>query len=281
MIKQLLSSNASKQIPNVSKPSSITALVSPNSLLNLRPKYEFSPSYFTGGNWRLLPHINQRILPAAPTDIKGVDTAAYFMISRAISHKSAPRVIQNRFFLLKFLPKSHYLSLARKSNVAYTFSNFRISILNSSDLEACFSKYKGSYRNLDYFKTQPHPMGSAVARTKYRKFVKRELHKHLWDVVPNLESEIVKVSGIFCFRFTAVPTTEEELQLVSNDIRKAVNKVYCDNIYHQNLQRYVRLQDDRGGSSSLTQNVQKENNIDANQVPGFYPKLPFLFSRKK
>lgn len=281
MIKHFLSNNASKQKPFVSKPSSIATLVSPNSLINVSTKFEYSPSYFVGGNWRVLPHIDQKTLPAAPTDIKGIDTAAHFMSYRVVSHKSTPRVVQNKFFMLKFLPRNHYLSFARKSNIAYTFSNFRMNILNSSELEKSFSQYSGSLRNLEFFKTQPYPMGSAVARTKYRKFVKRELHKHLWDVVPNVGSEIAKVSGIFCFRFSAVPTTQEELQLVSNDIRKAVNRVYCDKIYSQNLQKFVNLQDQRGGLRSLMQSVQKENHIDANMVPGFYPKLPFLLGQKK
>lgn len=280
MIKHLLLTNASKRTPFVSNPSSITSLVSPNNLISILPNYEYSPSYFTRGNWRTLPHINQKTLPVDPTDIKGVDNVAYLMVNRAISNKSAPRVVQNRFFSLKFLPTTHYLSQARKSNVAYTFSNFRMSILNSPELGTCFSKYRGAFKNLDYFKTQPYPMGTAVARTKYRKFVKKELHKHLWGIVPNIESEIVKVSGIFCFRFSAVPTTREELQLVSNDIRKAVNKVYCDNIYFLSLQNFVSRQDNRSGLRSLMQNVQKENCIDANKVPGFYPKLPFLMSQK-
>lgn len=278
MFQLFLRNNCKKQKPFIAKPLPIEVSVSANPLINNLPQFKYSPSY-SSNDWSSLPHITQKCLPKEPTDIKGVANDAYMMISKTVAKKNVPKLIQTRFFLLKFLPLSHYLCQARKSNIAYTFTNFPVNVLNSPELSANFKKYNGSYRNLDFFSTQPSPMGTAVARTKYRKFVKRELHKSLWKIVKNEEPDIARVSGVYCFKFYAVPTTEEELKSVSLDLRIAVKKVCIDKSYNQSLLKYLQLQENLGNNRNLLQSIQKENNIDAANVPGYVPKLPYLVSR--
>lgn len=259
--------------PFVSKPSPITNLVSPNPLLKNKNEPVYAPSYFTGGNWKDLPHITQKSLPLKPTDIRGVDTLTYYQISRMIFSKSVPTLNKNRFFMLKFFPFDHHFSFSRKSNVAYTFSNRQVGLLNDRVLMDRFSKYKGKYKRLGFFNTQPLPLGTSVARTKYRKLVKRELHKSLWDVVPNVPQELAKVSGVFAFLFLAVPTVESELQKVSLEVRRAVETLYGNEEFNRSIREMVQRQT---FPRIPLGTFQLENHIDARKVPCYYPKLPYL-----
>ncbi|RKP30421.1 hypothetical protein METBISCDRAFT_9282, partial [Metschnikowia bicuspidata] len=213
-------------------------------------------------------------LPKLPEDIKGVDTSVYIPLNRKIGLKSCPTLLQTRFFALKYLPLNYDLCAARKSNIAYTFTNFQVSVLNSQSLAKQFSSYKGKYRHLPFFLTQPSPMGTAVTRSNYRKLVKRLLHDALLQTVS--DNDVAKVSGVFVFRFQAVPTTEEEIQLVKNDLIRAVQKVYSDTAYQKSLQSFVHSQNSKAQLDGVRKNVQRENTIDAHKVPGYVPKLPYL-----
>lgn len=277
MFKSLLRNSKKTPAPFIRKPAEITRLVAPNSLIGTRPEIKYSPSYYTGDNWRCLPHITNQSLPKTHLDIRGVDSAAYLMLNRKTNLKTFPKLERNRYFSLKFVPLNHYLASARKSNIAYTFTNSQVELLNSPQLAALFKNYKGPYRSLPYFQTQPAPMATAFARTRFRKLVKRALHEALHKVVPNNERGVAKVSGVYMFKFLAVPTTVAEIQSVRDHIMKAVKKVYGDENYGKSLQVFVAAQTKSGDKKSLLNSVLRENTIDAHEVPGYIPKLPFLF----
>lgn len=264
--------------PYIRKPTPITNLVAPNPLIGLYPEIKYSPIYHTGGNWRSLPHITNQCLPTTHLDIKGVDSAAYVMLNRRTSLKTFPKLMQNRFFSLRYIPLNHFLASARKSNIAYTFTNSQVDILNSPQLASQFKTYKGSYKSLPYFQTLPAPMSTAFARTKYRKLVKKALHEALHTVVPNNEKGVARVSGVYMFKFSAVPTTKEEIQSIRDNLVKAITKVYGDETFRQSLQLSVGSLMKSGDKKTLLKSILRENTIDAHEVPGYIPKLPFLIS---
>lgn len=223
-------------------------------------------------NW---PHITTKKLPRRPTDIKGVDHIAYTHVERKQMFKKMPMVKQNAFFKLKFFPYYHHLSLVRKSNIAYTFSNGGGSPLNDSELYKAFKAYKGPYARNAYFRTTPHPKDKAVARAKFRKLIKRSLFEALHAIVPN-EAPFT-VSGIWFFKFDASPRTEDDYAMIKRDMHSAVKKVHKDREFQLKLGQLLQKHNkDFNYGEILVKDATLENNPGANRVPGYYPKLPFI-----
>lgn len=277
MLQKILKSGTKTPGPFIKKPSPITALVNQNQLLRKDPKFKYSPSYINDKAWYDQPHFTKKALPEKPTDIKGVDSAAYQLMNDKSAIKNFPVLSRNRFFTLRFVDLKNDLSLGRKSNIAYTFTNYAVALLNDPKLGNKFKSYKGAFKNLPFFQTQPQPMGTAVARSKYRKLVKRTLHDALHRLVPNQELDIAKVSGVYLFRFTAVPVTEIDMQEVKSEIEKAIKKLYLNANYSKQSDEATKGPKQTGLRTKLLQHARKENTLDAHKVPGFVPKLPYLF----
>lgn len=239
--------------------------------------YTFDP-YRPFTDYKDLPHINTKKLPKKPTDIRGLDTAAFSHVGRKQMYKNMPHLLRNQFFSLKFFPSSHHLSLARKSNVAYTFSNRGGNVLNDADLQSAFSKYKGEYRKMPFFLTLPTPRDSAVHRGKYRKAVKTCLFESLHRIV--LAKEVKMVGGIFFFRFHNSPATAEDYERIRNDLDLAVATLVRDTAFQKLLRKIVQKQNqDFNNGERLLKEVRPENTLGAKRVPGYYPKLPYLRTR--
>lgn len=231
-------------------------------------------------DWKSLPHITDKALPQKPTDIKGVDAAAYTHMQRKQLLRNIPVLMQNKFFVLKFVDALHHLSLVRKSNIAYTFSNFGTPVLNDKTLEAAFKKYKGKYRQLNFFQSLPLATDTATERILYRKRVKRGLFQALHKNLPHAAAgDIRKVSGIFLFRFVTCPATHEDYLVLERDLDLAVNKILTHKAYVTNLANITDQQNKAFKNGKfLKQDVTVENTLGAENVPGYFPKLPFYTS---
>lgn len=223
------------------------------------------------------PHITSSKLPEKPTDIKGVDHSAYCHVERKQMFKKMPTLKTNQFFVLKFFPYYHHLSLVRKSNIAYTFSNNGGSPLNDYALYDAFKKYRGKYAKMSYFRTTPNPKDKAVARAKFRKLVKRSLFEALHEVVPEQQKDVKLVSGIWFFKFDLSPRTEEDYKQVKLDLLSAVKTVYKDRRFQKlTSDMLARHNKEQNYGESLVSDASHENNPGAAKVPGYFPKLPFL-----
>ncbi|KAF3990233.1 hypothetical protein FT663_03277 [Candidozyma haemuli var. vulneris] len=227
-------------------------------------------------NYAKFSHITNKKLPKEPTDIKGVDHAAYSHIERKQMYKKTPTVVHNAFFRLKYYPYYHHLSLVRKSNIAYTFSNIGGFPLNDRQLYEGFKSYKGPYSRNQYFKTTPHPKDTAVARAKFRKAVKKALFNALHEIVPETPKDIELVSGIWFFKFDASPRTEEDYNLITKDLAIAVKKVYKDQQFREQINQLSHLHNRNGTDRRLIRDAHLEVRPGSSYVPGYYPKLPFI-----
>lgn len=220
-------------------------------------------------------HTIEESLPNTATDIKGVDSAVYGHMQKKQILKKLPPLVNNKYFLLKFLPHQHYLALARKSNIAYTFTNRGGYKLNNLLLDKALANYNGKYKTLSFFQENLFPLNTAVNRAKYRKFVKRLLFE---AVIDNADIKTVSlVSGIFSFRFMTVPISEEDRHSVKNALDGAVKTVLHNKKFRDKLFQVVNLQNSNTKNiDQLLAEVSKYNTIGAKNVPGYYPKLPFL-----
>lgn len=226
------------------------------------------------------PHITDQKLPQAPTDIRGVDHAAYIHAERKKMLKKMPLLVRNKFFQLRFFPYYHFLSLVRKSNVAFTFSNRGGNVLNSKQLSDAFRAYKGPLRKLQWFQSSPHPKDTAVGRHLFRQVVKRGLFEALHSCVPNTPDLVRAVSGVWYFKFDESPFTQEDADMILVDLKKAVSRVHEDKNLQAELLKLLRgFNEDARNGASLIQDASMENCLDAKSVPGYYPKLPFMHQK--
>lgn len=185
-------------------------------------------------------------------------------------------VVQNSFFTLKFFPALHHLSLVRKSNVAYTFTNYGGPVLNDSQLLAEFAKYSGKYRNLNFFKSLPVAFGTASQRIKNRKLIKRSLFEALHNQVPSTPDAVRKISGIWFFKFNAAVATEKDIHTVKKSLALAVRKIYSNASFANEVARITEQQNqDKRAIKQLLREIRPENTLGAARVIGYYPKLPY------
>jgi hypothetical protein len=221
-------------------------------------------------------------LPEKPTDIKGVDQVVYKHVHRKQMIRKLPTLLSSKFFTLKFFPDLHHVSLARKSNIAYTFTNRGGFNLNDPLLAKSLTEYKGKYKKLAFFQEKLCPLDTAVGRAKYRKFIKRSLFESLHKYV-KLPKDLDQVRGVFFFRFTIVPATESDKQQVMTDLDLALNVLLKSNLnYKLQLLNVVKEQNKafRNGQV-LVKEVKMYNTIGARNVPGYYSKLPYIDDMKK
>lgn len=246
--------------------------VLPNPLLikPVRPLRPWRPT-----PWKNLPHITNQRLPPDPTDIRGIDLAAYGYINRRNGPLKLPVLAQCAFFTLRFIPASHPICGARKSNVAYTFTNYGSPVLNSTALQKAFKAYKGKYRSLEFFSSVPAPMDTAAARIKNRKHIKRTLHLVLHEVVPDTPAGVQLVSGIFHFKYSCLAATEDDKRVLRDNLRQAVARLK-DTSFRRSLESVCEAQSRDSLWAQLFRDVKPENTVGARQVPGYFPKLPFL-----
>lgn len=227
--------------------------------------------------WENRSHITNKSLPALPTDIKGVDSALYPQLRKKLLLRNLPLLAQTKFFTLKFVDTLHHLSLVRKSNIAYTFSNHGAPILNDVKLEQAFKKYNGKYRKLEFFKTLPEATETAAQRIKYRKRVKRSLFSALHQVVEEGNAAQIKaVSGIFLFKFQTCPATLEDFVSIDKSLVAAVDKILHNSSFQDSLLQVTKQQNKEfSDGKQLLSQASMENSLGAANVPGYYPKLPF------
>lgn len=216
-------------------------------------------------------------LPEKPTDIKGVDQVVYKHVHRKQILKKLPTLLSGKFFTLKFFPDLHHVSLARKSNIAYTFTNRGGYNLNDPLLAKSLIEYKGKYKKLAFFQEKLCPLDTAVGRAKYRKFVKRSLFESLHKYVKSPKN-LDQVRGVFFFRFTIVPATESDKQQVMTDLDLALNVLLKSNLsYKLQLMNVVKEQNKAFKNGQLlVKEVKMYNTIGAKNVPGYYSKLPYI-----
>lgn len=233
--------------------------------INRRYKEEFPPSHI------------RNLLPQQPTDIKGVDQAVYRYVQKKQMYKKIPTLLSNRFFQLKYFPCLHHVSLARKSNISYTFTNKGGFNLNDPGLAKAVSEYKGTYKKLEFFLIKLCPLDTAVGRAKYRKFVKRSLFKSLQRHV-KLPEDLKEVAGVFFFRFTIVPATDKEKIQATEEIDQAVKSLLNARLsFKVRLLTVVKEQNKAFKNGELLLNdVRRFNTIGAKNVPGYFPKLPYI-----
>lgn len=280
-----------KVVPNLSKPKSpiniLTQKIMPNALIHevklydldfggfrdfIRKRYveEYPPAHIRND------------LPQKPTDIKGVDQAVYKHINRKQMLKKMPTLWSNKFFTLKFFPELHHISLARKSNIAYTFTNRGGFNLNDPVLEKALGGYKGKYKKYTFFQENLCPLDTAVGRAKYRKFIKRSLFSSLHKYIKE-ESELELVKGVFFFRFSIAPATDADKLQVMTDLDLAIKMLLNPGLdFKLKVLRTVKDQNKafRNGEV-LVREISFYNTIGAKNVPGYYPKLPYLKDTKK
>lgn len=254
--------------------------VKPNPYINFMPKIKLHPvTKKPAVPWQKLPHVRTDKLPLNATDILGVDTAAHLIFPRKAVFGKIPVLFKSKFFVLTFIPHMHVISTLRKSNVAYTFTNYGCAMLNDQNLHDNFKKYRGKYQALLFFQEIHSPMGSAVARSKFRKYVKRALYMALHKAVPNTPESVDKISGIFHFKFLTYPTYDARAEL-KTDMRLAITKLYTDDKFQRSLASISRQQNSTFPNIwKLVRDVKTENIVGADTTPGYCPKLPFLDSR--
>ncbi|KAM9909120.1 hypothetical protein OXX69_005731 [Metschnikowia pulcherrima] len=263
-----------KFVPPIELP---IAVVRPNPLINNMPRVKRDPvACRPPVSWQDLPHIRKDILPEKATDIRGIDSAGHQFFSRRPLFGKIPMLLSSKYFTVTFLPHTHTICSLRKSNIAYTFTNYGGPNLNDQSLQKNLTEYKGKYRALEYFKSVHSPMGTAVSRSKFRKLVKRALHRALHEVVPNTPGEVEIVSGIFHFRFNRYPTSSERIAL-KKDVKSAVTKLYTNSKLRERLFGLARQQSRAYPNlRMLARDFKTENIAGARTTRGYFPKLPYL-----
>lgn len=212
-------------------------------------------------------------LPAVPTDIKGIDLLAYRYLNRKKNSKSVPTLASSKYIQLKFYPDDHLLCIARKSNVAYTFTNSSGGfVFNNPQLSEQFKSYNGKYKRHLFFNKNLSPLNSAVKRVLFRRIVKRglfnSLHKHIKP--ENVESEILKVRGVYQFRLFVIPKNEQERQEVQRSIDNAIEKILSGKLKFETPLVTPREREEFRKSLRLYKSPGEKN------VRGYTPKFPFL-----
>lgn len=226
------------------------SLVAPNKLLQVK----LPPT--------VIQTPNTADFPKLAIDIRGVDTFVHRYIYGKLWRP--PTAWRCRFFSLRFFPESHNVCAARKSRVAYTFTNFGGVVLNDAALLTLFKQYSGKYRSHSFFQTQPIPRSKASDRIKYRKLLKR----FLFEAV-----EKKNMGGVFAFRLDVSPATRQDYAELREEVHKAVLNV-ASRPFQQRLELSVAEQNRLFSLEQVRAGVTRSNAL----VDPRYStdKLPFL-----
>lgn len=220
------------------------------------------------------PNNSHGEIPLLPSYIKGVDEGAYLML---LTLYKFPTIAQGKFFALRFFPTQHYMSLFRKSNIAYTFSQKGGFKLNDAKLEKKFDQYRGKYHNHPFFARTIKPLDTAFNRHRYRWYVRGVLHDTIRDLVP--QDQVHSVEGIFQFQFGVVPTCPEDRLEIRRLIKDGVLKVLNNKAYQRKLLSVCKQQNKPRLIKQLKQQVLATNKRDLS-VESVAKKLPFLNDEK-
>ncbi|CAH2354442.1 hypothetical protein CLIB1423_16S02762 [[Candida] railenensis] len=249
------------------------------SNLNFKFPFELPPSVLSNHKYyynipKTVPvSAREDELPALPTDIKGIDSSAYRFLNRKKNTKTVPTLVSGKYFQLKFYPDDHLLCIARKSNIAYTFTNSSGGfVFNNAQLSEQFKSYNGKYKRHLFFNKVLSPLNSAVKRVLFRRIVKRGLFNSLHKYVQpeNVESEISKVRGVYQFRLFVIPKNEQEKQEVQSAIDNAIEKILSGKLKLETPQVSPREKEEFRKSLRLYKSPGEKN------VRGYSPKFPFL-----
>lgn len=210
-------------------------------------------------------------LPEQTTDIKGVDPEVYKHVNRRQMYKQLPTLASNAFFTLKFIPASHHISLARKSTIAYMFTNKGGPLFNDDAYTKLFNNYNGKYRKDTYFGERKFPMDTAINRQRFRKLIKQTLFNAITTITK--PEDISKVSGVFMFRFGKVPFTDNDKAEVKNYMTTAVTSLFRNEL-QKRLENISREHESQ--ASQLFPKLTVNNTFGHKNVPGYVPKYPFL-----
>lgn len=229
----------------------------------LSPKYQDHKQFIGkvyGKNYQ--PYFTQpNTLPRLPQDIKGIASGAHtYMLRSKILRKIDS--ITTEFFTLKFLPSSHIISSARKSNIAYSYVFTNSKVLGSQTLETKQQSYKGPWKHLTFFHTKSHPLRGAYQRSIYKKQVKEVLFNSLQKYVK--DDEIPRAEGVYFFYLGGPPRVKEEVVRLQEQMDNAISQ----------LLRFRGSLDT--SNDTRTTNAMKINpTFEPYQTLGYYPKLPF------
>lgn len=213
------------------------------------------------------PHTQRNCLPAVPTDIKGIDQNAYRLLNRKQVSRAAPKLCSNAFFNLRFYPSTHLVAIARKLNVAYTFTNSTSGyILNNPKLAEGFKHYNGKYKKLRFFQKIASPLSTAVKRTQFRRIVKRAL----FEAIHPHTNAVAALRGVYQFRLFIFPSTESDLERVRSDVRLAVNLLVLGAV------RPPHAVATAAEKAAFRKTLRLYRAPGDHRVRGSYPKFPFL-----
>jgi len=242
-------------------------------------KYKNSSEFINENYTNSVPSYSQHgTLPQSPTEIKGLEAFIAGNI-RQRQYRNTPNLVYTKYFLLKFFPKQHHLSLFRKSNIAYSFTNRSGFRLNDKKLDSSLTSYKGKYDKEPWFQTRMFPLETAFGRTRYRKLVKRLLFESLHKLVKT-EQQIDLVEGIFQFQFTVVPESETDILAARKAIEKGVRIVLTDKSFRKSLMNETKLANRSVLIPKLKKQIQLYNSVGETKRLGYFPKLPFLNDTK-
>ncbi|CCE86549.1 Piso0_005045 [Millerozyma farinosa CBS 7064] len=219
-------------------------------------------------------------LPENVHDMKGVDQAVYKYVHRQSLLRNIPTLTSNKFFILKFIPATHHVSLFRKSYFSFMFSNKGGYALNDPELSRSLSAYCGRYKKHSFFRERLFPLDKSVVRSIYRKNTRKAMFYALRENI-RTENDLRNAAGIYYFRFLAVPKLEEDYLKLSNYINDALKKVLDPkSTFYSDLRRIVMSQNKSNNIAWLERNVKRTNYIGNPRFIRYFPKLPFLRSKQ-
>lgn len=215
-------------------------------------------------------------LPENVQDMKGVDQAVYKYVHRQSLLRNIPTLSSNEFFILKFIPTTHHVSLFRKSYFSLMFSNKGGYALNNPELSRLLLTYTGRYKKHSFFRERLFPLDKSVVRSIYRKNTRKAMLYALRENI-RTENELKNAAGIYYFQFFVVPKLEEDYLKLSKYINDALKKVLDQkSTFNLELRRIVMAQNKLNNIAWLERNVKRANYIGNSRFVRHFPKLPFF-----
>ncbi|KAG7662340.1 uncharacterized protein J8A68_004111 [[Candida] subhashii] len=202
----------------------------PNPAYNKTSVFDNEKINYTGAkdfySKQTTPRYAQEVLPEKVTDIKGVAEEAFQVLFNSRKSSKYPYASSNPFFKLQFYPPEHPLAKFRKSNVAFTFATYFVSLFNSNQLEKAFTRYSGKYKNLVSFQVKPSPKFSAFGRSRTKSVARRLYMELLKEKYSDRTSQ--ELQGVYHFMVYKVPKTTEHIQEFKRELDLAIQRILND-----------------------------------------------------
>lgn len=160
------------------------------------------------------PRYHENTIPKDASEIKGIDSMAYKWFYKNKMQFTMPKIYKDPFIEVTLYPDYHFISGARKSNVAIASFNTAVPIQNDSEIEKGILQYKGQYKNNRFFQERRNPFDTAVGRSKFRKMFKQ------WLVDAIQDKPIDKFRGVYFVKVYKIPESEQDKQIVSEGLKK-------------------------------------------------------------